>query len=213
MVRKMKQRITQEKSGLTREEWAKLKSLKTPHRLQDFINSLKFDFTLGEEMDRSVRGTLKNGKTDCMGGAVFAAAALWVQGRAPILLDLKTSKGDFDHVLALFKEGKYFGAISKTNHGVLRYREPIYTSVRELAMSYFHEYFLPDGRKTMRSFSKPFDLSKQGTKWLTDPESLLDIAELLDDSEHTPVASKGQIKAFRKADKVEIKAGEITEYP
>lgn len=190
-----------------------MKSLKTPEKIQDFLNSLPFDLALGEKMDRSVRGTLRNGKTDCMGGAILAAAALWAQGRDPLLLDLKTSKGDFDHVVALFKEGKYFGAISKTNHGVLRYREPIYISVRELAMSYFHEYFLPDGRKTLRSFSKPFDLSKHGTEWLTDSECLIDIAELLDDSPHTPVASTKQIRAFRKADKVEREMGEITEYP
>ncbi len=208
----MKQRITQEKSGLTHQEWASLKKLKIPQKIQDYVNSLKFDFTIGEKMDRSVRGTLKNKMTDCMGGAVFAAAALWVQGREPLLLDLVTSKDDFDHVVALFREGKFWGAISKTNHGVLRYREPIYKSVRELAMSYFHEYFLPDGRKTMRSFSKPFDLSKQGTEWLTSPESLLDIAELLDDSPHTEVASKAQIKAFRRADEVERQAGEIVEF-
>ncbi len=209
----MKQRITYENSGLTAKEWKILKSLKTPAMIQDYLNDLKFDFADGEEMDRSVRGTLKHGMTDCFGGAVFAAAALWVQGKEPLLLDLVTTKDDFDHVVAIFKEGKFFGALSKTNHGVLRYREPIYKSVRELAMSYFHEYFLPDGRKTMRSFSKPFDLSRQGVKWLTDPESLLDIAELLDDSPHAEVASKAQIRAFRRADKVEIKAGEITEYP
>lgn len=213
MGSKMRQRITRESCGLDSKEWKKLKSLKTPEKIQDFLNSLPFDLALGEKMDRSVRGTLRNGKTDCMGGAILAAAALWAQGRDPLLLDLKTSKGDFDHVVALFKEGKYFGAISKTNHGVLRYREPIYISVRELAMSYFHEYFLPDGRKTLRSFSKPFDLSKHGTEWLTDSECLIDIAELLDDSPHTPVASTKQIRAFRKADKVEREMGEITEYP
>lgn len=200
-------------SSLTKEEYALLKSLKTPQRIQNFLNTLPFDFADGGKMNRSVRGTLKSKKTDCMGGAVLAAAALWVQGKAPLLLDLTTSKDDYDHVVAVFKVGKCFGAISKTNHSVLRYREPIYKSIRELAMSYFHEYFLPNGRKTMRSFSKPFDLSKQGTKWLTSPESLLDIAELLDDSPHTQVASAGQIKAFRKVDEIEREAGEITEYP
>ena len=209
----MRQRITQAHSGLDHKEWQKIKSLKTPQRAQDFVNALKFDFGDGDEIDRSVRGILKSGKADCVGGAVLAAAALWTQGWPPRLLDITTTKHDYYHVLALFKEGKYWGAISKTNHGVLRYREPIYKSVRELAMSYFHEYFLSNGRKTMRSFSAPFDLSKHGTAWFTNAESLIDIIDLLDRSRHTRVASPRQIRRFRRADKVERVAGEITEYP
>jgi len=79
-------------------------------------------------------------------------------------------------------------------------------------MSYFHEYFLPDGRKTMRSFSEPFDLSKHGTKWFTDSEAVLDVIALLDDFKHHKVATPSQVKRFRRADKVEIKAGEIQEF-
>ena len=142
----------------------------------------------------------------------MAAAALWIQGHKPLLLDLKSVRPDFDHVVALFKINGFWGAISKTNHAVLRYREPVYKSVRELSMSYFHEYFLRDGRKTLRSFSKPFDLSKYGTEWITTKDNLAWLAHELDKSPHTQVLSPKQIKNLRKADKIEIKAGEITEY-
>lgn len=138
-----------------------------------------------------------------------------MQGRKPLLLDLRTTTRDADHVVALFKRGKYWGAISKTNHAVLRYREPIYKSVRELAMSYFHEYFLDNGKKTMRKFSKPFDLSKlapskAGTKidWLTSKEDLISLVDALDKSPHENILPKGH--KLRKADKVEIMAGRVT---
>lgn len=211
-----RQRLNERNSGLDHKEWAVFKRINTPAKIQDFLNDLKFDFASGDKVDRSISGTLRAGKTDCAGGAIFAAAALWASGREPLILDLKTVKPDFDHVLALFKEGNPpaggWGAISKTNHAVLRYREPVYKNVRELVMSYFHEYFLPDEKKTLRSFSKPFDLSRYGAKWLTDKESVMDLIYLLDESPHIEILSLKQIKNLRKADKIEINAGEITEW-
>ena len=103
---------------------------------------------------------LRAGKAHCMEGALLAAAILEFHGHKPLLLDLRSTSEDLDHVVALFKQNGYWGAISKTNHVVLRYREPIYGSVRELAMSYFHEYFLDNGKKTLREYSVPVDLGK-----------------------------------------------------
>ena len=99
----------------------------------------------------SPRRALRERAAHCMEGAMLAALALRLSGRPPLMLDLKSFHDD-DHVVAVFREGRHWGAISKTNHGVLRYREPIYKSIRELAMSYFHEYFLNDGRKTFAPF-------------------------------------------------------------
>lgn len=200
------------KSGLTREEWQKLKKLNTPAKIQDFLNSLPFNFEKRGETHHSVRYALKAGEAHCFEGALIAAAALWLQGRKPLLLDLKTARPDMDHVVALFKEGNYWGAISKTNHAVLRYREPVYRDPRELALSYFHEYFLENGRKTLRKFSKPFDLSRLGTGWLTTEDNLADLAHLLDISPHESILLSNQAKKLRKADTVEIEAGRIEEY-
>lgn len=200
------------RSGLTRKEWRILKKLSSPKKIQDFLNTLPFNFEKRGETHYSVRYTLKVGRAHCFEGALVAAAALWVAGRRPLLLDLATVRPDLDHVVALFREDGYWGAISKTNHAVLRYREPIYKSVRELAMSYFHEYFLPNGKKTLRSFSNPFDISKYGTEWLTSKENLAGLAYIIDQSPHAKILSPKQAGSLRQADKIEIEAGKITQY-
>ncbi|MDB5194355.1 MAG: hypothetical protein JWN50_369, partial [Parcubacteria group bacterium] len=110
----------------------------------------------------------------------------------------------------LFRREGLWGALSKTNHAVLRYREPVYRSIRELVMSYFHEYFLPDGKKTLVSYSKPYDLSKIGTGWLTSKEELFGLVEALDRSEHIDILPKSH--KLRRADKIEIQAGKLVEY-
>ena len=160
----------------------------------------------------SVRRMLQNNKAHCFEGAMLAAAVLWYHGEKPLLLDLKCDGYDTDHVVALFKKNNHWGAISKTNHSVLRYREPIYKTIRELSMSYFHEYFTEKGKKTLRSYSKPFNLTKFKKDWIISERDLWDISEALDNSKHFPFMTKIMRKSLRKADKVEILAGNITEY-
>ncbi|MFZ2484690.1 MAG: hypothetical protein WAX80_01365 [Minisyncoccia bacterium] len=217
-----KQPLTLVDSGLDHKQYHLLKSLNTPAKIQDFLNTLPFNFEKRGETHNSVRATLKSGRAHCFEGALLAATALWIQGRKPLILDLKTARPDLDHVLTLFSATrtggpasggrKYWGAISKTNHSVLRYREPVYKNVRELVMSYFHEYFLNNGKKTLRSFSKPFDLSKLGTDWITTTENLADLAHALDISPHTKILSPKQIKKLRQAEKIEIKAANIVQF-
>ena len=204
--------LNQKTSGLTPAEWRQLKKLKTPSKIQDLLSSLKFNLEKRGQTHRSVRGVLNKGEAHCFEGALLAAAALWIQGCKPLLLDLKVAYPDFDHVVALFKEDGLWGAISKTNHPVLRYRDPVYKSVRELAMSYHHEYFLRDGQKTLRSFSKPFDLSKHGLDWLTTTENLAELAYTLDQSPHTSILTPKQVRRLRKAEAIEIKASDIAEW-
>lgn len=199
-------------SGLDKKEWQVLKKLSTPQKIQDFLNSLPFNFEKEGETHHSVRYGLKNKKAHCFEGALIAAAALWIQGKRPLILDLVATHDDFDHVVTLFRHEGYWGAISKTNHAVLRYREPVYKDIRELVMSYFHEYFLDSGKKTLRTYSNPFDLSRFGTSWITTQKDLSLLANKLDRSPHTKILSSKQIKNLRKAEEVEIKAGKIVEY-
>lgn len=204
---------------LTKEELKVFKQLNSPHKLQDFINAIPANFEKNGETLRSPRWVLKERQAHCAEGAFLAAAVLWFHGQKPLLMDLKTTDDDFDHVVALFCRGKFWGAISKTNHAVLRYREPIYANPRELAMSYFHEYFLDNGAKTLRSYSAPFDLSKirlnsldnLGVSWLTTEEDLWQIADLLDSSPHYRILDKKKVASLRRADPIEIKAGKLTE--
>jgi len=192
-------------------EFSVFKKLRTPAAVQDYLNGLGMNFTGRRHTYVSPLVVLQTGKAHCMEGAMFAAAALWHQGRPPLLLDLKTTNADDDHVVALFKEGNRWGAVSKTNHAVLRYRDAVYRDSREVAMSYFNEYFLDSGVKTMRSFSVPFDLSKHGADWLTSRNDLADIAADLDFSKHVSIVKKGTERKLRLADKSEIEAGKVLE--
>ena len=146
-----------------------------------------------------------------MEAAVLAAAILQFHGHPPLLMDLQSTNDDYDHVVALFKQNGYWGAISKTGQYVLRWRDPIYRNVRELAMSYFNEYFLPDKgkhfrEKTMLTYSKPFNLNRYKVEdWFAAPE--LDwLANALDKFPHFPCYPKSQKKFLRKAYKIEIQA-------
>ncbi len=104
------------------------------------------------------------------------------------------------------------GAISKTNRPALRYREPIYKNIRELALSYFHEYFLNDGEKTMRSYSQPLDLRKFGTKWITAKKPIWHIDEAMAKSKNYKIIDRRQIRRLRPADKIEIQATKIVQW-
>lgn len=172
---------------------------------------------------RSPREVLKAGKAHCMEGALLGAAILEFHGHKPLLLDLRSTDDDLDHVVALFKQFGCWGAISKTNHVVLRYREPVYKTLRELALSYFHEYFLDNGKKTLREYSRPFDLWNLdkadksaryigGVNWRTTEKDLIALPKLLDQIKHFKALSRAQIKNLRKADAIEIKVGKIVEW-
>ena len=204
------------KFNYTREEIKIFRKLNTPAKIQDYLNSLPFNFEKEGGTCMSPRKVLKTQKAHCVEGAIFAATVLEFNGHKPLILDLRSTEKpyDFDHVLAIFKKFGCFGAISKTNHAVLRYREPIYKTIRELVMSYFHEYFLnSSGHKTLREYSKLFDLNYfNKLDWRTSEKNLFEIPEYLDGIKHFPMLSKEQVKNLRKADNVEIEAGKIVEY-
>ena len=200
--------------GFTEKEVKVFKSLNTPKKIQDFLNQIPANFEPDGDTALSPRRVLRENRAHCMEGAMFAAAALRFHGYKPLVLDLTTVKDDYDHVVAVFKHKGHWGAISKTNHAVLRYREPVYKTIRELVMSYFHEYFTNhNGKKTLRSYSMPIDLSRfdeQG--WMTAEEDVWYVPEYLFEVSHKPILNKSQIAFLRKADQIEVKAGSITEW-
>ncbi len=195
--------------GLSPAENKIYKKLNTPQKIQDFLNQLSIHSTADEDTCFSPRYLLATNKSHCMEGALFAASALWYHGYEPLLLDLVAHPADYDHVVVPFKQGGRWGAISKSNYSTLRWRDPVYLSIRELVMSFYHEYFLPDGTKSLQSFSKPFNLKKYGKEWITSADNLLYIADELDKSPHEKILVKGIKKNLRRADKVEIAAGDL----
>ena len=200
--------------GLTPEELALFGSLNTPEKIYDFIVGIPNNFEDdGIDTCRSPRQVLKVNKCHCIEAAILAAAMLRVNGYPPLILDLTATPDDFDHVITVYqKEGKW-GAISKANHYSLRYREPVYESIRELAMSYFHEYFNASGKKTLRSYSDPVDLTLfDPINWMATEKELWAIASFLDKVPHHQILTKSQIANLRDADEIEKKASEIVEY-
>lgn len=190
-----------------------LKKLPTPAKIQDFLNDIPINFEKGGETCYSPRMVLRKNKAHCMEGAMLAALALRLHGQKPLVIDLKSNEHFNDHVVTVFRQYGCWGAISKTNHAVLRYREPIYKTIRELALSFFHEYFTDDGKKTMRSYSLPIDLSRFDKRgWMTSEKPVFYIPQYIDRVKHYPVLPKDAAKTMRKADMVEREAGKITDW-
>lgn len=161
----------------------------------------------------SVARILKERKAHCMEGAFLACACLLLGGRQPLIVSLKVQKSDIDHIITIFKENGYYGALSKTNHPVLRYRDPVYRSVRELVMSYFHEYFLyTNGKKTLLGYTKPINMKRYGLKWLSSADDLWDIAEAIYDTPIIEVIPPLNKKQIRNATVFERKSLDVQEW-
>ena len=180
------------KYGLNAGEMRTLKALKTPEKIQRFLD---VDIAYNKEPDgdtvRSPRRVLRDKVAHCFEGALFAAAALRVQGYPPLLLDFESVRDD-DHVLAVFKQHGCWGAIAKSNYSGLRFREPVYRNLRELAMSYFEHYFNLSREKTLRNYSRPVNLSQfDRIGWMTAEEDLWVINDHLANLPHIPLLRNG----------------------
>ncbi len=199
--------------GLTKQEERLLRSLSTPVKIQDFLDSLPMNFEKKGETHMSPRRALAARKAHCVEGALIAALALWMHGEEPLIMDLTSKKHDDDHFVALYKRNGHWGAISKTNHATIRFRDPVYRTLRELALSYFHEWFMnTNGEKTLVSYSRPLNMKTLGTTWVTSEEELWEIDGIIDALPHYPVVPKGNGRFIRTADKMELKAGRFVEW-
>ncbi len=191
-----------------------LHRLRTPAQVQDFLDTIPMNFeTDGKDTAKSPIRVLREWNAHCLEGAMLGAYILSLHGFPPLLMHLKTIRGDWDHVVAPFRVHGYWGALSKTNHAVLRYREPVYKTVRELALSYFHEYFTDNGVKTLRSYSRPINLNRFEDTWPVDERDLWGIDEELSTTRHYLIAPKEVIRKLRRADAIEREAGKIIEWP
>ncbi len=190
---------------LTDKEFSTLAKLDTPRKVQDFVSAIPQNFERRGGTCNSVREVLRTNRAHCIEGAIVAALAFEIHGQKPLLMDLEANDEDDDHVIALFRQDGYWGAVSKGNHAYVRYRDPIYRSVRELAMSYFHEYYNKHGDKTLRRYSGPYSLkSYKPEQWITGKDSWV-IAEDLCEIKHYPYISKNQERLLRPVDEIQMK--------
>ena len=193
-------------------EFSVFKKLNSPAKVQDFLNHIPINFEYRSETLHSPLLAIQYHKAHCFEGALLAAAIFWYHGAPPLLLDLETTTDDESHVVALFKQNGHWGAVSKTNHAVLRFRDPIYKTIRELALSYFNEYFKDNGKKTLRRYSAPINLLRFGSDWLTSEKDLWYIDEALNNTPHFHLINKKMVNQLRLADPIEIKAGKLVEW-
>jgi hypothetical protein len=199
---------------LTPAERRSFARLDTPQKIQTFLDRLPANFELDGDTTMSPRRLLKAHTAHCAEAAIFAAAALAYHGKPAWLMDIQALPSDQDHVIALFRERGLWGAISKTNHAILRWRDPIYASARELAMSYAHEYCLPGGKKSMLAYSRPFSLARYApSRWVIAPEDLDWLLEALDNSPHVPVAPRPALRKRRRSSPVELRSQNLVEWP
>jgi hypothetical protein len=188
----------------TRAEAAALRRLTTPARIQDFLDGIPYST---DSFYRCPRRVLGERKAHCYDGALLAAAALRRLGFPPLLVDLRAVRDD-DHVLAVFRRGRFFGAVAKSNFVGLRFRDPIYRSLRELALSYFPYYYNLEGEKSLRAFSRLFDLRPfDGDGWMFRDQPLERIATRLDEIRHFPLLARQGSATLAPVDKRSYRAG------
>ena len=200
--------------GLTPGEFAVLRRLSTPQKVQSFLNAICINHETDGETILSVREVLAQRRAHCIEAAFVAACAFWVHGEPPLVMHLDCAATDYPHVIALFRRGGDWGAISKSNGTPLRYRDPIYRSLRELAMSYFHEYSDRHGHKTLRSYSVAFDLRRVDAElWVTNAHACLETNERLAGARHFPLVSSRQQRLLVRRDPFERHAAKMVEYP
>ena len=190
--------------GFTRAELRSIRAFKDPFGVQRFLDSLPYHLATTAWSPRRV---LRERTAHCLEGAIFAAAALRVLGRPPIVIDFEAEQ-DTDHVLAVFRERGCWGAVAMSNFVGCRYREPVYRTLRELAMSYFEVYFNMRGDRTLRRFSRPVDLSRfDRLDWMTTEKDVWFIPEYLLDIPHTPLMTPAVERRLHRLDRRSVDAG------
>jgi len=193
---------------LTPEQEDILSTLTSPDRIQAYLDDLKYPS--GPE-NRSPGRVIDEGQAHCLDGGLCAAFALRRLGYPPVIVDLLPDPGmDDDHVLAIFRCGKGIGALAKSNFTGLRYREPVYRSLRELAMSYFDFYFNVDGVKTLRFYTLPVRLERlERLNWMTSDEGIDAIEKYLYTLRKLPLLNDEMIAALSPADPLTYRAGTL----
>jgi hypothetical protein len=181
-----------------------LRALKTPAQIQKFVDTLEYQYA---DTAWSPARVLRERKGHCLEGALVAAAALRVNGYPPLLMDLEAVRDD-DHVVALYRERGLWGGIAKSNFAGLRFRAPIYRTLRELALSYFEHYYNLRGERTLRAYSVAVDLSRLDARhWMTDEEEVWSVPELLIAARHYPIVPDKVARALPRMDRRSFEAG------
>jgi len=193
-----------ESFGLSAADVRTLRALKTPARIQKFIDALEYQYA---DTAWSPQRVLRERKGHCLEGALVAAAALRVNGHPPLVMDLDSVHDD-DHVVALYRERCLWGGIAKSNFAGLRFRPPVYRTLRELALSYFVSYYNLRGEYTLRAYSRPVNLQRlDRLNWMTAEEDVWCVPEALNAARHYALAPDKVARALPRLDRRSFEAG------
>lgn len=181
-----------------------LRSLKTPAKIQKFLDALPYQYA---DTAWSPQRALRERKGHCLEGALIAAAALRVNGYPPLLVDLEAVRDD-DHVLAVYREHGLWGSIAKSNFAGLRFRAPVFRTVRELAISYVDHYYNLRGERTLRAYSRPVNLARLDKQhWMTSEDDVWCVPELLIAAPHYPLFPDKVARTLPRMDRRAFEAG------
>ena len=190
--------------GLSPENLRTLRALKTPMQIQKFLDALPYDYS---NSARSPQRALRERKGHCLEGALLAAAAMRLQGRPPLVMDLEGVRDD-DHVVALYREQGLWGSVAKSNFAGLRFRAPVYRTLRELAISYFEHYYNLRGERTLRAYSTPVNLARLDHQhWMTSEEYVWCVPEALIAARHFPLFPDKVARGLPRLDRRSFEAG------
>jgi len=197
---------------LNEEQRQKVSALTSPIKIQQFLDSVKYP---GEDRNRCPVNVIRDSTAHCLDGALFAAAILRRIGYPPIIVDLYPDPGmDDDHVLALYRVKGFWGAVAKSNFIGLRFREPVYRSLRELVMSYFDVFYNVDGLRTLRSYSRMVNLKRfDRSGWETNDSGVDQIEEYLKHLPSTRIITEDQASCLNPLDRDSYRAGMLIANP
>lgn len=193
-----------ESFGLAARDVRTLRALKTPARIQRFLDALPYQYA---NTAWSPQRALRERKGHCLEGALLAASALRLNGHPPLLMDLEAVHDD-DHVVALYRERGLWGGVAKSNFAGLRFRAPVYRTLRELALSYFEHYYNLRGERTLRNYSGPVNLARlDGQQWMTSEKDVWCVPELLIAARHYPLFPDKVARTLPRLDRRSFGAG------
>jgi len=191
--------------ALSRAERQVVARLSRPRDIQAFLDDLPYS---AEAIYRCPLRVLRERIAHCFDGALFAAAALRCLGYPPLILDMVPSVRDDDHLLALYKQDGHWGAVAKSNFVGLRFREPVYRTLRELIMSYFEQYYNVAREKTLRGYTVPLNLKAfDKLNWMSSDAPLEGIAQRLDEIRRVTVVTSTMIAGLSLVDERSYQAG------
>lgn len=184
-----------------------LRALHTPVKVQRYLDELTYNKERGGATCRSPRSVLRDQTAQCAEGAIFAAAAFRVNGREPLIVDLEGERDD-DHLLAVYRDRGLWGAVGKSKFAGLRYRAPVYRTVRELVLSYFEDYYNYAGERTLRRYSRPVSLAQfDRIGWMTSEADIWPVIDHLVALPHVQLVPPGIAKTLPRKDKRSFAAG------